>query len=158
MPSPAAMVLICALDLLGRGADRLPPIRILDRPPAGVSANANGFVNVHENVIYLIASAPAFRMAQMARPSPGHCRGRDAVQVVASIIVHEEWHPKNGADERGAYEAQLTALIRLGVGSSRWAYRSVVRAMSSVREAESKRAPGPLLARVRRCERYCDDE
>lgn len=146
MPSPAAMVLVCALDLLGRSADRLPPIRILDRPPARVSANANAFVNVQENVIYLIASAPAFRMAQMAQPSPGHCRGRDAVQMVASIIVHEEWHLKHGADERGAYEAQLTALIRFGVGPGRWAYRSVVRAMSSVRDAESKRAPDALQA------------
>jgi hypothetical protein len=146
MPSAAATVLVCALDLLGRSADRLPAIRILDKPPASVSVNANAFVNVHENVIYLIASAPAFRMARLAQPSPGHCRGSDAVQMVASIIVHEEWHLKNGTDERGAYEAQLTALLRLGVGSSRWAYRSVVRAMLSVRDAESKRAPDALQA------------
>ena len=149
MASPAAMVLVCALDLLGRSADRLPPIRILDRPPASVSANANAFVNVHEGVIYLIASAPAFRMARLAQPSPGHCRGRDAMQMVASIIVHEEWHLKHGADERGAYEAQLIELIRLGVGSSRWAYRSVVRAMLTVRDAASKRAPEKLQASAR---------
>jgi hypothetical protein len=138
--STAAVVLVCALEVLGRSADRLPPIRILDTPPSAVSANANAFVNPDEGVIYLIASAPAFRMAQAEEPSPGHCSGREAVKMVASIIVHEEWHLKHGEDERGAYEAQLTELIRLGLESTRWPYRSVLRAMLHVLDAKSRRA------------------
>jgi hypothetical protein len=149
--STAAVVLMCALDVLGRSADRLPPIRILDAPPSAVSANANAFVNPDEGVIYLIASAWPFRMAQSEQPLPGHCSGRDAVKMVASIIVHEEWHLKHGEDERGAYEAQLIELIRLGLGSTRWPYRSVLSAMLTVLDAKSRRPFGSprSLAAVR---------
>jgi hypothetical protein len=141
----AAAVLVCVLDLLGRSADRLPPIRILETRPPGVSANADAFVSSREDVIYLIASAPAFRTA---RSSAQQCGARDALRLVASIIVHEEWHLRHGDDERGAYHAQLTELQRLGVGPDRWAYYSVKRSMQAVLGASPRRPPASPLARA----------
>src|SRR5687768_5350516 len=117
--SSTALVLVCILDLIGRSADQLPPIRILDTRPLSVSANADAFVNIREGVIYLIASAPAFREALSAQSRGGECHAREALQMLASIIVHEEWHLKHGADERGAYSAQLIELQRLGLGPGR---------------------------------------
>jgi hypothetical protein len=140
--SPAALVLVCTLGLLGRSADQLPPIRILETRPSSASANADAFVNRAEGAIYLIASAPAFRQALAERSTPG-CRPSDSLKMVASIIVHEEWHLTHGSDERGAYYAQLTELRRLGLGPGRWPYHSVTRAMNAVLDAQSRRASRP---------------
>jgi hypothetical protein len=146
------MVLVCALDLLGRSADRLPPIRIVPTPPPGVSAGAQGYYDRAAGTIYLIASAPAFREAEAAqgeRYRPTTCPARSALRMVASVIVHEEWHAKNGPDERGAYFAQLTELTRLGAGPGSWAYVSVTRAMQTVLELKARQPPPATLARAR---------
>ena len=37
----------------------------------------------------------------------GGCRAYTAIVKLASIITHEEWHVRYGADGRGAYRAQL---------------------------------------------------
>jgi hypothetical protein len=65
--SAAGLVLICALDLLGRSPESLPPIVILDTAPAAASPYAAGFVRRGERVIYLIASWPVFRSALSIR-------------------------------------------------------------------------------------------
>ena len=72
--SAAAVVLVCALDLLGRSADRLPPIEILHTRPAGVSANALAFVDSTAGVIYLIASSTVFSDAMSPQSSPIGCQ------------------------------------------------------------------------------------
>lgn len=144
--SPAAVVVVCALELLGRSADRLPPIRILDAPPPGVSANAQAFADLGEGVMYLIASAPAFREAELAERSArgrGQCAARSALKMIASLIVHEQWHLEHGRDERGAYEAQLTELNRLGLGAGTWANGDVQRSMRAVLDARSRAARRP---------------
>ena len=140
--SASAIVVVCALELLGRSADRLPPIKVLDTPPPGVSANAEAFVDRNEGVIYLIASAPSFRVAAAAQhrsSTRGQCVERHALKMVASIIVHEQWHLEHGSDERGAYYAQLTELIRLGLGAGTWATNSVTRSMHAALEAQARR-------------------
>ena len=145
--STASMVLMCALDLLGRSQPHLPRIEILDRQPAGVSATAAAFVDLRAGVIYLIASVPPFSVAQSAQSSPATCHAPDALKLVASLIVHEAWHLKHGADEKGAYYAQLMELQRLGLGPGRWAYANVQRAMKTVVDAQSKRGrTGRLVA------------
>jgi hypothetical protein len=136
--SSAGVVLLCALDLLGLSPDRMPRIHVLDQRPPGVSAHAAAFVNRSEGTIYLLASAPAFRDALAARPSPSRCNGLDALRMIASIIVHEMWHLKNGPDEEGAYYAQLTELQRLGAGPGRWQYSEVMRALQAVRRAHPR--------------------
>lgn len=137
--SAASVVLVCALDLLGRSPQHLPRIEMLDRRPPGVSASVAAFADPRAGVIYLIASAPPFSVARAAQSSAATCHEPDALKLVASLIVHEEWHLKHGADERGAYYAQLMELQRLGLGPGRWPYATVKRAMQTVLEAQSKR-------------------
>ena len=45
------------------------------------------------------------------------------------MLVHEEWHLRNGADERGAYSAQLTALAAMGFDEHTSVYGWVKRSM-----------------------------
>jgi hypothetical protein len=130
--SAAGIVLVCALNLLGRSAERLPPIEILKERPPLASANAEGFADSRTGTIYLIASAPAFRAAQAAQTSRAECRDPDSLKMVASIIVHEEWHLRHGPDEEGAYYAQLMALQMLGLGPGSIPHACVRRAMQAV--------------------------
>ena len=130
---------ISALDLLGRSTAQLPPIVILEQRPSEASVHAAAFVRPGDGTIYLIASSAPFRAALEAQDASHGCRGLDALRLIASIIVHEEWHLKNGIDERGAYYAQLTELQRLGVPPDRWTYHSVRRALRATMEAEAKR-------------------
>jgi hypothetical protein len=98
-------------------------------------------------VIYLVASAPAFRLAESAQKFyPGQCAERQALKMVASVIAHEAWHLKHGHDEKGAYEAQLMALNRLGLGPGSPINRSVARAMRSVIEAQAQKHRANLMA------------
>jgi hypothetical protein len=136
--STAAFVLACALDLLGRSASQFPPLVIIEQPPPEASSHATAFVRHGERAIYLIASSPVLRTAIEAQDSSRECRGLQTLRLVASSIVHEEWHVTHGSDERGAYLAQLTALQQLGSGPGRWPYESVRRAMTQVL-AESQR-------------------
>jgi hypothetical protein len=139
--SAAAVVLACALDLLGRSASQLPAIRVLDTAPFPVSPNAQAFINRSESVIYLIASAPAFREAMVAQARSrgrGQCEPRNALKMIASVIVHEEWHLLNGPDERGAYQAQLTTLHWLGLGAGSWAASDVTRSMHATLSRASR--------------------
>jgi hypothetical protein len=130
--STAAMVLACALDLLGRSASQFPRIEILEQKPLNVSANATAFADLDARVIYLIASEAPFSIARAGQTSPEECRELDALKLVASTIVHEEWHLRHGRDERGAYYAQLMALQLMGLGPGTSAYRGVRLAMQSV--------------------------
>ena len=50
-----------------------------------------------------------------------------------SIIVHEEWHFRNGPDEAGAYEAQLQFLEVRGGGSAAEIAEGVRRARDRVK-------------------------
>ena len=124
--SAADIVIVCALELLGRSASSLPPIRIIEHRPPGASANAVAFAR--DGVIYIIASAAPFSLARNAR-LPKECRDVDTLRLVASTIVHEEWHVLNGADEQGAYFAQLTALHQMGLGPGTQAHRQIKQAM-----------------------------
>jgi hypothetical protein len=146
----AGFVLVCALDLLGRSASRLPPIVVLDERPADASSQAAAFVRRGEHVIYVIASAPVFQTALRLNRETTQCKGLDVLRLVASVIVHEEWHLRNGSDEQGAYFAQLTELQRLGAGPGRWSYESVRRAMQTTveRDAQRLRDAGRLAARA----------
>lgn len=143
--SAAGLVLACAIELLGRRADQLPRIELLDHAPPGVSANAAAFADRRAGVIYLIASMPPLKEAFVA--SQGDCRDLDEFKLVASILAHEEWHLLHGDDEEGAYEAQLRALQRLGAGSR--VYFNVQRAMLAVLEARAASAAGSLRASAR---------
>ncbi len=132
--STAALVLVCALNLLGRSPQQFPRFELLDVRPPGVSASAEAFVRRSSDVIHLLTTAPVFRTA-LAAQADGRCRGRESLAKIASIIVHEEWHLAHGPDERSAYEAQLTALTMLGFGPGTPLFSSVRRSMQRVLDA-----------------------
>jgi hypothetical protein len=121
MTITAAAVLVCALDLLARP---MPPIVLLDARPLDVSPNAEGFVRRNPDTIYVLTDTDVF---EDARRGDHH-----ALRKIASILVHEEWHLRHGADETGAYQAQLLELLRLGETPERWTYRAVARAFRYV--------------------------
>ena len=130
--SATELVIVCALELLGRSASRFPPFHVLEQRPPAVSANADAFVDSSTGVIYVIASAPAFHAARSTQSARRPCGVRNAVKLVASILVHEEWHLAHGPDENGAYSAQLTALSRLGLGPGTPEYGGVQASMQTV--------------------------
>ena len=130
--SAAGIVLLCALDLLGRSPDRFPPIEILAERPPQASVTAEAFADSRTGTIYLIASAPSFRAAEAEQSSINECRDTEALKMVASIIAHEEWHLIHGPDEEGAYYAQLMTLQLLGLGPDSVPHASVKRAMKAV--------------------------
>ena len=145
----AGAVLVCALDVLGRGASSMPPIELVDAPPLGASATAEAYVGHSPDTIYLITSSPVFREAASAQP---RCRIQDhtAFKKIASILVHEEWHIRHGSDERGAYYAQLTTLWNLGLGPETRVYHSVVKSMQQVLSLQARsRRPDLVVARMR---------
>lgn len=142
--SVANFVLTCALTLMGRSAEQLPPIIVVERP-ADATPYAVAFVRSGERAIYLVESSSAFRAAKDANRTLRGCRELELLRLIASAIVHEEWHLLHGPDERGAYYAQLTELQRIGSEPGRWAYDSVKRAMRATladveRRAERARA------------------
>ena len=126
MPCPASAVVCAALVLLGRSESTMPPIHVIALRPPGVSAQAEAFVRRNPSTIYVLASTGVYRDAQAGE--------RDALRKLASILVHEEWHIRNGPDERGAYQAQLTALAQLGAGPDTVVHHAVKRAMLHVTE------------------------
>jgi len=137
----APAVIACALALLGRSADSMPPITLIEAPPPHISANAEAFVWSGEAMIYVITSAPAFRDAR--------CWRRGSLMKLASVLMHEEWHVRHGGDEGGAYNAQLLALLQFGAKVDSPVYRGVVRAMRSVEAANRRVAVnGPQPAAV----------
>jgi hypothetical protein len=125
----AETVLVCALSLLARGADSFPPISFVNAPPAGVSAQAEAFVRSGERRIYVITSSSSFRRAQRARD---RCGELQALRKLASMIVHEEWHIRNGGDEAGAYAAQLMTLTSMNAGFGNPLYYEVSKSMRAV--------------------------
>ena len=135
----AAAVVVCALDLLGRSSGSIAPIRFLDVPPRGASRNVEAFVMRNPDTIYLITSTETFRTAQHAVGDPGR---RAACRHMAGVIVHEEWHLRHGADEQGAYLAQVTMLAALGANTE--SLNAVRRSMRFVADREKKRRRAEL--------------
>jgi hypothetical protein len=125
----AASVLVCALELLSGTVGVLPPIHLVDTLPIDASVGVEGFVRFEPPAIFLVTSTPAFRAAAAAEYRCGH---QMALRKIASIIVHEQWHLRHGADERGAYQAQLMALIRMNAGPHTPMYEGVARSMRHV--------------------------
>jgi hypothetical protein len=139
----AASVLACALSVLGRSEQSMPPIELIDIAPPGVSVGAEAFVGQDTRTIYLITSSSVFQDALQERK---HCSETVTMRKLASVLAHEEWHVRHGPDERPAYEHQLTTLIRLGLQPGSGVYRSVQVSMLRVIEARKRNKPERLFA------------
>jgi hypothetical protein len=129
----AAVVLACALDMLGRRTLTVPAVEFVDAVPPDVSPRAEAFTRHGSDIIYLVTSTDVFRRAQSTII---RCSDYESTRKLASIIVHEAWHIQYGPDEQGAYEAQLITLITLGAGSGSQTYDSVRRAMAAAVKAQ----------------------
>jgi hypothetical protein len=140
----AASVVVCALSILGRAESSMPRIELIDVPPPEVSAGAEAFVRSGTKTIYLITSSRTF---QEALASDSHC-GLQSLpfRKLASILAHEEFHVRNGSDEKRAYEYQLITLIRLGLPPGTSIYRDVQTSMLRVLAHRKRNQPDALLA------------
>jgi hypothetical protein len=141
----AEAVLVCAMGLLGRPASSFPPIELVDRAHHGASIGAEAYVRRDEQRIYVVISSDTFREA---RVSQGRCGNTMAIRKIASVLIHEEVHLRQGAGEKAAYEAQLTTLNALGAGPGSPAYASVKRAMRFTLD-QQKKAEARLIAAAR---------
>jgi hypothetical protein len=56
------------------------------------------------------------------------------------LLVHEEWHLKHGAEEAGAYDAQMIALLAAGANVDGPLFHEIKQAKLAVLTA-SKRTP-----------------
>ena len=83
-----------------------------------------------------------------SRNTPVHVNPYVCLLKLASIIVHEAWHFKNGPDEAGAYQAQLQFLEVRGAGSAAEIAEGVRRARDRVK-ARSKQAGDEARRRYR---------
>jgi hypothetical protein len=145
----AEAVLVCALSMLGRSVASLPPIELIRTLPPEVSRNAEAYVRLNHRRIYLLTTSPSFQDAQR---SIDRCSDTMAIRKIASVIIHEETHLKQGADEETAYLAQLTTLTSLGAGPGSSAYRGVQLAMRQAlrqQKQQQSRAPSGLIASAR---------
>ena len=140
--SSAVAVVACALTLLGRSEKSMPPITLVEAPPKHASIQAEAFVSLPHRHIYVVTSSPTFRDAMASRSS---CNESMPFRKLASILAHEEWHVLHGRDEGGAYYAQLTTLLRLGVPPDNNVYRSVQRSMLAVLKKRDQK-PDLILA------------
>ena len=131
----AETVLVCALALLPRRLDLLPPIVLVHTRPAYVSAAADGWVFDNDRRIHLLTTSPSFRRAMRAGE---RCGDVQALKKIASVVVHEEWHIRHGPDERGAYDAQLTMLTALHAGPGSALFTEVWRARRAVTQRKPR--------------------
>jgi hypothetical protein len=120
----AEIVLVCALTLLHRSEDSFPPIVLVDLRPSHLSADADGYVLEGDARIHLVTTTAAFTRARKALY---RCGDLQPLRKIASVLIHEEWHVRHGADEPGAYAAQLTTLASLDAGPGNPLYAEVQR-------------------------------
>ena len=141
MWSPQA-VFVCALMLLGRTEQSFPAVEFVEKAPVGVSTSAEAYVLTGAKRIVLITSSWAFRGARQAHYK---CGNAQALQQIAGVLAHEEWHVRHGVDEEGAYDAQLTALTSVGAGAV--LFNSVMRAKLRAVSDPKRHAQEGVVAR-----------
>ena len=115
-PADERAALDRALQLAGPQLYRHLPIVLIAALPGTVSPGAEAWTVYDEHGkgdrIFVYTRSRTFRCASAPRWDQDQCLLR-----LASIIVHEAWHLRNGQDEAGAYEAQL-AFLRLTEASA----------------------------------------
>jgi hypothetical protein len=124
--STAEAVLVCALNLLGRSPSTFPPIEFIRTAPADASPGVEAYVGPTDRKIYVVTTSDTFhRLLQ----TQNRCGDIMAARKLASVLIHEEAHIRQGASEQSAYQAQLLTLTALGAGVGSPPYMEVIRAM-----------------------------
>ena len=140
----AEVVLVCALNLLGRSASSFPPIEFTRAAPVGASRWVEAYVGPLDRKIYIITTTDTFQRLLRTR---NRCGDIMAARKLASLLVHEEAHIRQGASEQAAYQAQLLTLTVLGAGIGSLPYMEVSRAMRHT--LKRQQASPPLMAATR---------
>jgi hypothetical protein len=141
----AESVFVCALALLGRSPQNFPPTQFVETAPSSVARTAAAYVSREgDPFIVLITSTTAFVSARAARTP---CSDLDAIREIAGVLAHEQWHIRHGADEEGAYDAQLAALLLLGVSQDSALYQRVKRSRDAVLAAARRVSQTTVSAR-----------
>lgn len=141
----ADVVLLCALELLGRPASSFPPIEFVRAAPAEASKGVEAYVGPRDGRIYLVTTAPNFQQLVNVR---ARCGDTNAARKLASVLIHEEAHIRHGATERAAYEKQLVTLMTLGANIGSPPYQETFRAMQHTLKRQQK-SPAGLMASSR---------
>jgi len=137
----ADVVLVCALNLLGRSVNTFPPIEFARTAPADASPGVEAYVGPADRKIYIITTTDSF---QRLLQTGNRCGDIMAARKIASLLIHEELHIRQGASEKTAYQAQLMTLTALGASIGSPPYMEVVRAMKHT--LKQQQAPAGLLA------------
>ena len=140
----AEVVLVCALNLLGRSASSFPPIEFTPTAPAGASRWVEAYVGPLDRKIYIITTTDTFQRLLRTR---NRCGDIMAARKLASLLIHEELHIRQGASEKAAYQGQLMTLTALGAGIGSLPYMEVSRAMRHT--LKRQQASPPLMAATR---------
>jgi hypothetical protein len=115
-PAQERAALDTALRLAGPQSYAHLPIVLVSALPGTVSPGAEAWTVYDEHGkgarIFVYTRSRAFRCASAQRSDQDQY-----LLKLASIVVHEGWHLRNGPDEAGAYEAQL-AFLRLTEASA----------------------------------------
>jgi hypothetical protein len=129
------------------------PIILTSALPRAVSPVAEAWTVYDESgkpdKIFVYTRSEIFRCA-----SEPHREVRQCILKLASIVVHEAWHLRNGPDEAGAYQAQLT-FLQLNDGSAaqisavRISRDRVLAAARKATKATSERLKAPETAGLR---------
>ena len=141
----AEVVLVCALNLLGRSASSFPPIEFTPTAPLGASRWVEAYVGPLDRKIYIITTTDSF---QRLLQTGNRCGDIMAARKLASLLIHEELHIRQGASEKTAYQGQLMTLTALGAGVGSPPYMEVVRAMRHTLKRQQQ-APAGLIAASR---------
>ena len=108
-PAEARAVLDEALRLADPHLYAQLPLVLVSELPRTVSRGAEAWTVFDEqgrgDRIFVYTGSRTFRCASVPRSEQERCLWK-----LASVIVHEAWHFRNGHDEVGAYDAQLVFL------------------------------------------------
>ena len=157
-PTPAQerAVLDRALRLAGPQSYAHLPFALVSELPRTASPDAEAWTVFDEHGkgdrIFVYTRSRTFQCASAPRRDQDQC-----LLKLASVIVHEAWHLRNGPDEAGAYEAQLgflqtkeaSAVLQINEAAAvniREVRRARDRALADRRKASSPGASGALPA------------
>jgi hypothetical protein len=108
-PAQERAVLDRALLVAGPQLYAHLPFVLISALPRTVSPRAEAWTVYDEHGkgdrVFVYTRSRTFRCASVPRSDQDRC-----LLKVASVIVHEAWHLRNGPDEVGAYQAQLIFL------------------------------------------------
>ncbi len=139
----AEVVLVCALNLLGRSVNTFPPIEFTQTAPVGASRWVEAYVGPTDRKIYIITTTDSF---QRLLQTKNRCGDIMAARKVASLLIHEELHIRQGASEKTAYQGQLMTLTALGASIGSPPYMEVVRAMNHTLKRSRQTPAGVMVA------------